>query len=70
VRGVAKLYSSSYKRGLSDHVPLMLHVDDANWGPRALRMLKCWDDYHGYDDFVRKKWGSFNFHGWGGFVLK
>lgn len=31
----------AYQRGLSDHVPLILHADDANWGPRPLRMLKC-----------------------------
>ena len=31
----------AYQRGLSDHVPLMLYVDEVNWGPRPLRMLKC-----------------------------
>lgn len=45
--------------------PLMLHVDDANWGPRPLRMLKCWADFPGYEDFVRDKWSSFDFYGWG-----
>jgi len=43
------------QRGLSDHVPLLLHIDDANWGPRPLRMLKCWSDLPGYTDFVRAK---------------
>ena len=60
----------AYQRGLSDHVPLMLHIDDANWGPRPLRMLKCWSSFPGYDDFVRDKWHSFNITGWGGYVLK
>lgn len=23
----------AYQRGLSDHVPLVLHVEDVNWGP-------------------------------------
>jgi hypothetical protein len=63
-------FQIAYQRGLYDHVPLMLHVDDANWGPRPLRMLKCWSDYLGYADFVREKWGSFVYHGWGEFVLK
>ena len=58
------------QRGLSDHVPLLLHIDDANWGPRPLRMLKCWSDLPGYSDFVRAKWGSFHCEGWGGHVLK
>jgi len=29
-------FQVAYQRGLSDHVPIMLHVDDANWGPRSL----------------------------------
>jgi len=60
----------AYPRGLSDHVPLMLHVDDANWGPRPLQMLKCWSDYPSYEDFVHEKWSSFHITGWGGYVLK
>jgi len=60
----------AYQRGLSDHVPLMLHIDEANWGPRPLRMLKCWSDYPGYANFVREQWTSFQVQGWGGYVLR
>jgi exonuclease III len=60
----------AHQRGLSDHVPLLLYVDEANWGPRPLRMLKCWSDYPGYADYVRAQWGTFNCEGWGGYVLK
>ena len=28
-------------RGLSNHCPLVLSIDDENWGPCPLRMLKC-----------------------------
>jgi len=38
----------AYQRGLSDHVPMMLHVDESNWGPHPLRMLKCWSDLPSY----------------------
>ncbi|MCI83894.1 endonuclease/exonuclease/phosphatase family protein, partial [Trifolium medium] len=38
--------------GLSDHFPLLLSVDEENWGPRSLRMLKCWQDIPGYKQFV------------------
>jgi len=58
------------QRGFSDHVPLVLTVDDANWGPRPLRMLKCWADFPGYAQFVRDTWRSIDINGWGGFVLK
>ncbi|AES60103.2 endonuclease/exonuclease/phosphatase family protein [Medicago truncatula] len=50
----------AYQRGLSDHVPVLLYVDDANWGPHLLQMLKCWFDYTSYEDFVRAKWGTFS----------
>jgi hypothetical protein len=60
----------AYQRGLSDHVPLVLMVDEANWGPRPLRMLKCWVDFTGYSDFLNQQWSSFDVHGWGGYVLK
>ena len=31
----------AHQRGMSDHVPFVLLVDEDNWGPRPLRMLKC-----------------------------
>jgi len=57
-------------RGLSDHCPLVLSIDEENWGLRPLQMLKCWENFAGYDIFVREKWNSFQVEGWGGFVLK
>ena len=48
----------------------MLFGDEENWGPRPLRMLKCWADFPGYADFVRSRWGSFVLNGWGSYVLK
>ncbi|KAK2440720.1 hypothetical protein QL285_012099 [Trifolium repens] len=61
---------SAQLRGLSDHCALVLASDEANWGPRPLRMLKCWRDVPGYSLFVKEKWGTLNVDGWGGFVLK
>ncbi|MCI28325.1 cysteine-rich receptor-like protein kinase, partial [Trifolium medium] len=57
-------------RDLSDHCPLLLSVDEENWGPRPLRMLKCWQDIPGYKQFVVSTWRSLQIDGWGGFVLK
>ncbi|GAU23538.1 hypothetical protein TSUD_40160, partial [Trifolium subterraneum] len=57
-------------RGLSDHCPLLLSVDEENWGPRPVRMLKCWHDISGFRQFVIDKWNSLQLDGWGGFVLK
>ncbi|GAU50260.1 hypothetical protein TSUD_409060 [Trifolium subterraneum] len=55
-------------RGLSDHCPLVLSVDDENWGPRPVRMLKCWHDTLGFRQFVIDKWRSLQVDGWGVFV--
>ncbi|GAU26347.1 hypothetical protein TSUD_101800 [Trifolium subterraneum] len=57
-------------RGLSDHCPLVLEADEKNWGSRPSRMLKCWKDIPGYQQFVRDKWNAVQIDGWGGFVLK
>lgn len=35
-------------RGLSDHCPLVLTVDEEDWGPRPSRLLKCWTDIPSY----------------------
>jgi len=29
-------------RGLSDHYPIMLMIEEENWGPKPQRLLKCW----------------------------
>lgn len=57
-------------RGLYDHFPLLMSIDEDNWGPRPARMLKCWQKFPGYKEFVREKWKSYNIAGWGGFILK
>ncbi|GAU47312.1 hypothetical protein TSUD_283800 [Trifolium subterraneum] len=57
-------------RGLSYHRPLSLSVDEENWGPRPLCMLKCWQDVPGYKKFVVSKWQSLQVDDWGGYVLK
>ncbi|GAU32659.1 hypothetical protein TSUD_218360 [Trifolium subterraneum] len=70
----------------SDHIPFNIFIEDnnlvdlplggrkftceENWGPRPLRMLKCWKDVPGYDLFVKEKWNSLQVDGWGGCVLK
>jgi hypothetical protein len=63
-------YQTAWAHGLSDHCPLELSVDEENWGPKPLRMLKCWETFPGYENFVRDKWQSFQVDGWGGYVLK
>ncbi|KEH17204.1 endonuclease/exonuclease/phosphatase family protein [Medicago truncatula] len=57
-------------RGLLDHCPILLTINEENWGPKPLRMLKCWTDIPGYGDFVKESCQSFHVQGWSGFILK
>jgi len=57
-------------RGISDHCPLQLLVDEENWGPWPTRMLKCWQEMSGYKQFVKDKWHSLQIEGWVGYVLR
>ena len=43
---------------------------EKNWGPRPSRMLKCWQDMSGYQQFVKDKWHSYQIGGWGGYLLR
>jgi exonuclease III len=63
-------FQVALSRSVSDHCPILLSIDEANWGPRPNRMLKCWSDLPGYKEFVLEKWRTFNVNGWGGYVLK
>jgi len=58
------------QRGLSDHVHLVLTVDEDNWGPRPFRILKCWAYFQGFEQFVRDRWGTLHIDSWGAFILK
>lgn len=57
-------------RSISDHCLLSLTVDEVNWGPKPIHMLKCWTKLPGYKEFVREKWKTLQVEGWGGFVIK
>jgi len=57
-------------RDLSDHCPILLSMDEVNWGSRPRRRLKCWGDLPGYKQFVRDNLLSYHIEGWGGYVLK
>lgn len=57
-------------RGLLDHCPLLIMVDEQYRGPRPSRMLKCWKDILGYKHFVSNKRKTLQVDRRGGFVLK
>jgi len=42
-------------RGISNHCPLMLTIDEENWGSCPQRMLKCWANLLVYQKFVKEQ---------------
>ncbi|GAU51462.1 hypothetical protein TSUD_413600, partial [Trifolium subterraneum] len=56
-------HSYTWFKGLCDHCPLLSSVDEENWGPRPVRILKCWHDIPGYRQFVIDKWRSMQIDG-------
>ena len=56
-------FQMASSRGLLDHCPLTLSVDEENWGPKPLRMLKGWEFFSGYKNFVHDQWHSFQLEG-------
>lgn len=45
-------------------------INEKNWGPRVVQMLKDWAHLPGYREFVKEQWLSFQVDGWGSFLLK
>ena len=43
-------------RGLSDYRHLLLSADEENWGPKPSHMLKCWQEFPCYKQFVVNQW--------------
>jgi hypothetical protein len=46
-------------RGVSNHCPVLLIIDEENLGPCSQRLLKCWIDLPGYQQFIKENWQSF-----------
>jgi hypothetical protein len=49
-------------RCLFDHCPILITIEEEDWGPRRQRMLKGWTDLPRYKEFVKEKWFSYQVH--------
>nr|KYP70042.1 hypothetical protein KK1_009250 [Cajanus cajan] len=57
-------------RGVSDHCPIILKMEDLDWGPKPFKVLNCWRNEVGFVDFVKNEWRGLKVEGWAGFILK
>lgn len=58
------------KRSVLDHCAVVLKESEVNWGPKPFRMMRCWEDMEGYEDFVKNEWWGMEVEGWKSFMLK
>ncbi|XP_058786822.1 uncharacterized protein LOC131661328 [Vicia villosa] len=57
-------------RDVSDHCPVWLICDKANWGPKPFKVNKEWFSNKDFLPFVKKEWISIKVEGRGDFILK
>ncbi|XVF10646.1 hypothetical protein REPUB_Repub07fG0200300 [Reevesia pubescens] len=56
VEKFGNLSQKSLPRSLSDHNPIVLSVEDKDWGPKPFRFFNHWLDIEGFSDVVINKW--------------
>jgi hypothetical protein len=57
-------------RDVSDHCPIILRYDEADWGPKPFRFNNFWLKNKHFKDLVPKAWDDQHFTGWMGFILR
>ncbi|XP_058766452.1 uncharacterized protein LOC131640058 [Vicia villosa] len=58
------------ERDISDHCPIWIKTDIANWGPKPFKFNNEWFSLDSFLPFVEKEWKSIDVEGRGDFVLK
>ncbi|XP_058758041.1 uncharacterized protein LOC131631265 [Vicia villosa] len=57
-------------RDISDHCPIWIKTDNANWGPKPFKFNNEWFSLDSFLPFVENEWKSMVVEGRGDFVLK
>ncbi|OMO92976.1 reverse transcriptase [Corchorus capsularis] len=50
-------------KSLSDHNPILLSVDDTNWGPKPFKFFSHWLEQKGFQELMSKAWHDFEVEG-------
>ncbi|XP_028066189.1 uncharacterized protein LOC114269125 [Camellia sinensis] len=54
------------QRLLSDHCPILLMVDNRDWGPKPFRFLNAWTSHPKFLNVVKRAWNQSVHLGWAG----
>ncbi|XP_019433565.1 PREDICTED: uncharacterized protein LOC109340346 [Lupinus angustifolius] len=54
----------------SDHCPILLKIDNSDWGPTPFHTNNCWFSDHRFNQFVVEEWKKLEINGRGSFVFK
>jgi hypothetical protein len=57
-------------RTVSDHCPLVIRYNSADWGPRPFRFNNHWLLNKNFNGLVEEYWMGCNFTGWMAYILK
>ncbi|PPD78270.1 hypothetical protein GOBAR_DD24806 [Gossypium barbadense] len=68
--GLGNLKAYVRKRSISDHCPLVLLSEMADWGPRPFKFYECWMNHRDFKPMIAEKWKGFLVEGRVGFRLK
>ena len=63
-------YQTALHRNFSDHCPILLRSNNADWGPKTFRILDCWLAEKSFKKLIEENWSSNQWSGWGGYVIK
>lgn len=58
------------KRFVSDHCPIILCTNEADWGPRPFRFINAWVSHPDFLHVVENSWKEGGIEGWSSFVFK
>ncbi|GJZ82931.1 RNA-directed DNA polymerase, eukaryota [Tanacetum coccineum] len=43
---------------VSDHCPILMSVDEVNFGPKCFKIFNHWMDIEGFDNFIESSWNN------------
>lgn len=52
------LHVSLLKRNISDHCPLLIKIDEHNWGPKPFKFQNGWLSHPGCMKIIKEIWGN------------
>ncbi|GJV63670.1 RNA-directed DNA polymerase, eukaryota [Tanacetum coccineum] len=63
-------FNSTITKLISDHCPILMSVDEVNFGPQCFKIFNHWMDIEGFDKVIKSSWNNGVYRGSKDIVLK